>query len=71
MLKPTGLARAISLLRFGLAITGSGVTEQQLSRIDVNSVDVIARRVVRVNQTARSPALHAVSAVMSIKNPYA
>ena len=61
MLKLTGEALITSLLRF---------EKKTLARVDANIANFIARLILGVRCTARSPVLHPVSGVMSIRNLY-
>ena len=66
----TAEALVTRLLRYGLAVTGSGVAEQILGKVDANIVNVLVRRILGVNRTARLPILHALSGMMSIRSLY-
>ena len=60
----------VSLLRYGLAVTGSMSCEQSPSRLDVAVINVAARRILGVNISARLPTLLAPAGLKSIRNFY-
>ena len=67
MVKATGDALLISLLRYGPAVIGSSAMDGVLGKEDTNVINVLARRVLGVNRTARLPVLHALSGMTSRK----
>ena len=70
MLRLTGKALVLSLLRYGLTVTGSGMNDKDMQRIDTRVVNVLARRILGVGPSARLPVLHAVAGVESMNNLY-
>ena len=70
LLRLTGEALVTSLLRYGLAVTGSGAYEQAISSLDVGVVNIMARKIAGVGCTARLVALHAASGVLAVNNLY-
>ena len=68
MLRLTGDTLITSLLRYGLAVVGSGLSDEAMRRVNTCVLNVMARKIVGVNRTARVPILHAVSGILSIHN---
>ena len=65
MVRPTGEAPVISLLRYGNASTGSGLAGQAMGTVDANIINVLARLVLGMNRSARLPFPNVMSALMS------
>ena len=68
MLRLTGDALVVSLLRYGLATIGSGLEKKGMDRVDKRVVNVLSRMVLGVSRTARLPILHAASGVLTMNN---
>ena len=68
MLRLTGDTLITSLLRYGLAVVGSGLSDDSMRRINTCVLNVMARKIIGVNRTARVPVLHAVSGILSVHN---
>ena len=60
----------MSLLRYGLALVGSGTCDQGLCTLEVCVVHELARRVAGVSRSARLPVLHAATGSLSAQNFY-
>ena len=71
IMRLTGDALVISLMRYALAVIGSGMYEQSLRRLEVCVVNVLARKVIGVGRSARLPVLHATAGILSAHNLYA
>ena len=57
-----------SLLRYGLAVTGSMAYEQSLQKLDAAVINVTARKILGVGTSARLPTLHIGAGVKSMRN---
>ena len=68
VLRATGKALVTSLLRYGLAVIGSGLTERNMRLLDTRVTNVLARKICGVGQAARLPILHAASGTMAVHN---
>ena len=68
MLRLTGEALVISLLRYCFAVVGSGLPECLFRRIDTQLINPLARKVAGVGPSARIPVLHAVAGHTSAHN---
>ena len=70
VLRMTGEALAVSLIRYGLVVMGSGAYEQSLNALEVGVVNVLVRRVCGVGRSARLPVLHSTAGLLSVHNLY-
>ena len=70
MLRLTGNALIISLLRYGLAVTGSGLEGRRTKQFNTRIVNVLGGQVLGVAQSARIPVLHDTAEVTSMRNLY-
>ena len=70
ILRLSGEALIISLLRYCITIVGTGVYEKDLGRLEVCALNVLARRVAGVSRAARIPVLHAAAGLLSVRNLY-
>ena len=70
MLRLTGQSLVISLLKYGYAITGSGITELQLRQLNTRLLNPLARRTVGVGPSARPPVLFAMAGTLTSHNTY-
>ena len=68
MMRITGEALVVSLLRFGLTVVGSGLADGLMRRLDTTILNVMARRTTGVARTARIPVLHATAGILSAHN---
>ena len=68
MLRLTGEALVISLLRYCFAVVGSGLPESLFRRIDNQVINPLARQIAGVGPSARIPVLHAVSGLYFAHN---
>ena len=58
----------VSLLRYGLAIVGPGLSDKAMASLDACLLNVMPRKILGVTRTARIPILHAVSGALSAHN---
>ena len=68
MLRLSGQALVISFLSYGFGVKGSGMAEDHLEKIDTSVLNILARRVVGVGPSARSPAFHAMAGLSAERN---
>ena len=68
MIKATGKALVVSLLRYGLILTGSGMDERLFHRADTRIINPLARKISGAGPSARIQVLHAVAGVSSMHN---
>ena len=68
VLRRTGKALVVSVLRYGLAVYGSGTYENSLTALEVGIVNPLARRICGVGVTARIPTLQMAARVLSAHN---
>ena len=68
MLRLTCEALVVSLLRYGLAIVGSGLSDMAMAGLDTCVPNIMARKISGVPRTAGVPVLRAVSGVLSAHN---
>ena len=68
MLRLTCEALAVSLLRYGLTIVGSGLSDKAMSGLDTCVLNIMARKISGVPRTARVSVLRAVSGALSAHN---
>ena len=71
MLRITGQALVVSLLRYGYSVAGSGMGEHCLRKWDTCITNVLARRILGVGPSARLPILRAAAGLMAAHNMYA
>ena len=69
MIRLTGKSLVLSLLRYGLNIVGSGLSEKS-RRIDARIINVLARKITGVGPSARLPVLHALAGVETAHNMF-
>ena len=70
MMRVTGEALVVSLLRYGLTTVGSGLEDKVMRRVDTGILNVMARMTTGVTRSARIPILHAVAGILSMHNLY-
>ena len=68
MLRLTGQSLAISLLRYGFVVTGSGMPDTQLRRLNTLLLNPLARRIVGVGPSARLSVLFAMAGILNSFN---
>ena len=61
-------ALIVSLIRYGLVVTGAGLFERHFSKIETRLTNVAARRILGIGRSARLIVLHAVAGVQSAHN---
>ena len=64
MLRFTGPSLVISLLRYGYAGTGSGLSDSDLKQTNAHLLNVLARRTVGVGPSARLPILYTMADIL-------
>ena len=70
MLRITGKAPVMSLLRYGLVVFGSGMRSAQFRQLDAKVFNILARRICGVGMSARLPTLRVVAGAMTLGNLY-
>ena len=70
VLRMTHEALVNSLLRYGLNITGSGMPEDLVNRLDIHVINPAARRITALSSHARIETLHFLAGTLSYRNLY-
>ena len=70
ILRPTGEALIVSLLRYCIALIGTGAYEKDMRRLEVCILNVLPRRVAGESRSARILVLHATAGLISVHNLY-
>ena len=70
ILRSTHATLITSLISYGLVAVGSTAYEGLLDRLEAQYTNIVARRIVGVDKTARLEVLHMVAGVMTVRNKY-
>ena len=68
VLRLSGGALAVSLIRYVLAAYGSGLRERAMNQLEAPPVDALARRVAGLSRSARPSPLDVTAGMLSVHN---
>ena len=70
MLRLTGQALIISLVRYGYILTGSGLSNLRMSQLNTRLLNILARKIVGTGPSARLPVLFSLAGILNSQNLY-